>query len=79
GQVDVRVDGVHVATNRRPDGLGEIALLRKVPRTATVIADGPVVLYALDGAAFVTVVTGHDATRRHAESVATSRLGTDPN
>ncbi|MDT4959932.1 MAG: hypothetical protein QOD31_3731, partial [Pseudonocardiales bacterium] len=79
GQVDVRVDGVHVATNRRPDGLGEIALLRKVPRTATVIADGPVVLYALDGAAFVTVVTGHDATRRHAEAVATSRLGTDPN
>jgi MFS family permease len=74
GQVDVRVDGIHVATNRRPEGFGEIALLRKVPRTATVIAEGPVVLYALDGAAFVTVVTGHDATRRRAEAVATSRL-----
>jgi MFS family permease len=78
GQVDVRVDGVHVATRRRPEGLGEIALLRKVPRTATVIAAGPAVLYALDGAAFVTVVTGHDATRRHAEAVATARLDTDP-
>ncbi|MEP7179778.1 MAG: cyclic nucleotide-binding domain-containing protein, partial [Pseudonocardiales bacterium] len=75
GQVDVSLDGVHIATNRRPEGLGEIALLRKVPRTATVVADGPVVLYALDGATFVTVVTGHAATRRHAEAVATTRLG----
>jgi hypothetical protein len=74
GQVEVLVNGVSVGIRRRPEGLGEIALLRKVPRSATVIADGPVVLYALDGDKFVTVVTGHDTTRHHAEAVATSRL-----
>jgi len=77
GRVDVAVDGEHVATRERPEGLGEIALLRHVPRTATVIADGPVELYELEGDVFVSVVSGHDATRRRAEAVATARLDSD--
>ena len=79
GEVDVWVDGIHVGLRRRPEGLGEIALVRKIPRSATVVAKGPVVLYALDAEAFLTVVTGHEATRRYVDAVATSRLtGRDP-
>jgi hypothetical protein len=39
------------------------------------VANGPVVLYALAGDVFRTVVTGHEATLRHSEAVATARLG----
>lgn len=75
GTVDVSVDGQHVRTCGRPEGFGEIALLRNEPRSATVVANGPVVLYALDGETFMTVVTGHDATHRHSEGIADERLG----
>jgi MFS family permease len=78
GRVSVFVDGTFVASRARPEGLGEIALLRELPRSATVVADGPVVLYALDGATFVSVVTGHESTRRRAEAVADARLKSDP-
>lgn len=72
--MEVLVDGVTIRTCRRPDGVGEIALLRREPRTATVVARTPAVLYALEGDAFVTVVTGHDATRGHSEAIVTSHL-----
>ncbi len=62
GVVRVSVDGVAVRTLTRPAGIGEIALMHQVPRTATVAAEGRVVLYELAGDAFLTVVTGHDAT-----------------
>ena len=74
GDVSIFVDGVQVATRKRPEGLGEIALLHNRPRSATAVAHGTVVLYALDGDTFISVVTGHDATRRRAEAVATARL-----
>jgi MFS family permease len=74
GAVQVSVDGAAVRRLTRPSGIGEIALLRQVPRTATVAAAGPVVLYALEGDAFLTVVTGHDATRRYSEDVADGYL-----
>jgi CRP-like cAMP-binding protein len=41
------------------DAFGEVALLRPVPRTATVEAVSPSVLLTLDRDAFVTTVTGH--------------------
>ena len=77
GRVSVFVDGTFVASRARPEGLGEIALLHKAPRSATVVADGPVVLYALDGPTFVSVVTGHESTRRRADALADARLETD--
>jgi hypothetical protein len=78
GEAEVFVDGVSVAVRARPEGLGEIALLRQVPRTATVIARTALDVLALDGNEFVTVVTGHPSARRQAEAVASGRLASDP-
>jgi len=55
---------------------GEIALLRDVPRTATVRAVEPLELYALERDEFLTAVTGHAPTLAAAENVVSSRLPT---
>jgi CRP-like cAMP-binding protein len=56
------------------DHFGEIALLRDVPRTATVRAVEPLRLYAIARDEFIAAVTGHAPTRAVAENVVTSRL-----
>ena len=53
---------------------GEIALLRDVPRTATVRALEPLRLYAVERDEFLGAVTGHAPTLAAAESIVTSRL-----
>lgn len=70
GEVDVSMDGAYVRTMRRGQGFGEIALLANVPRTATVVAKTDVALLAIDRVAFLTAVTGHDASAATAWSVA---------
>ena len=55
------------------DFFGEIALLRDVPRTATVRAISPTELYALDREDFLAAVT-HSAVRAAGEAVADERL-----
>lgn len=73
GEVDVSVEGRSLGTCGPGDGVGEIALLRRVPRTATVVARTFVGGYAIDAAAFLTAVSG-PAAAAAAEAVASGRL-----
>lgn len=62
------------STLRAGDYFGEIALLRDVPRTATVTAVTETRLVALKRDDFLAAVTGHDAARAAGEAVAAERL-----
>jgi hypothetical protein len=75
GQVDVLTDGISVATLGSGDYFGEIALLRDVPRTATIQALTDVRLQRLDRARFIGTVTGNSTSSDAADSVVGSRLG----
>ncbi len=75
GRVDVTIDGEHTRTLGPGEGFGEIALLRDVPRTATVTAATPIALYALERDDFLTAVTGHAESSDRAENLIASRVG----
>lgn len=75
GAVDVYVDGELVQSLGPGESFGEIALLRNVPRTATVKARSDVVLYALDRRHFLAAVTGFGPSLSAAEGVIGMRLG----
>ena len=57
------------------DVFGEIALLRDVPRTATVTTCTEVDLYGLDRDTFVSAVTGSSASSAAADALIEIRLG----
>ena len=78
GQLDAFEDGVHRRTMGPGDGFGEIALLRDIPRTATVRAQAGAVLLALEREAFLGAVTGLPHSRRAADALADERLAPSP-
>jgi MFS family permease len=75
GEVAVALDGRPPVTLGPGAYFGEIALLRDVPRTATVTARTEVELYALEGGVFIAAVTGHAPSAEAADAVIASRLG----
>jgi MFS family permease len=66
GAADVIGDGRLLTTLGPGDGFGEIALLRRVPRTATVRAATDLELHALTCDRFLSVVTGFPPSAREA-------------
>jgi hypothetical protein len=75
GRVLVTIDGRPSHEEGPGDGVGEIALLRAVPRTATVTAIEPVRGFEVDCDTFVEAVTGHEGSSRAAREVVDARLG----
>jgi MFS family permease len=78
GELDISAEGLH-RTAHRADYFGEIALLRDVPRTATVKALVDSKLFALQRDDFLAAVTGVAAAHAAGEAVVEERLaGTTP-
>jgi MFS family permease len=76
GTADVTIRGEHVRSQGPGDYFGEIALLRDVPRTATVTARQRMELCTIRREDFLAVVTGHPAIRAAGEAVVRERLAT---
>lgn len=74
GEVEVVGDGRVVAVLGPGEGFGEIALLRRTPRTATVVARTDVRLRALLTERFLPVVLGYAPSAREAASGVEERL-----
>ena len=74
GRLDVSAASRHVATLGPGDHVGEIALLRHVPRTATIVAEKPAELFALTLEDFLSAVTSDEASRRAADRAIATRL-----
>ena len=73
GELVIDAGGLH-STAHRADYFGEIALLRDVPRTASVAAAVDSHLYALQRDDFLTAVTGHSVAHAAGQEVAETRI-----
>ena len=75
GKVEVAVEGRPPLTLGRGHYFGEIALLRDLPRTATVTAQTELELLALERDDFIAAVSGHAPSAAAADAVIAGRLG----
>jgi len=74
GRCEIAIDSEKVGEAGPGDGFGEIALLRDVPRTATVTALEDTKLLSLERDEFIAAVTGHAPSREAADAVIGARL-----
>jgi hypothetical protein len=77
GRFEIWQDGAVVPARRVGLGVGEIALLRDVPRTASVMAIGQVHGFVVEREAFLEAVTGHPQGRAAADEQVAERLAAD--
>lgn len=75
GNAAVTIDGQHVSTLGSGDTFGEIALVRDIPRTATVAATTTLQLLAIPRDDFLEAVTGHPRSRSAADATVNRFLG----
>jgi MFS family permease len=75
GAADVFIDGELVNELAPGEGFGEIALLRDVPRTATVRTTEPSELFSLDRETFLEAVSSDRRSFAAADEMANRRLG----
>jgi MFS family permease len=75
GEAEIQIDGQRRQTLQAGDHFGEIALLRNVPRTATVVALGDLELLTIERDDFLAAVTGHPDSAHAAEAVVAARFG----
>ena len=78
GTVEITEGGKTLSELEAGGYFGEIALIRDVPRTATVVAKTPIVLYALDREDFLAAVTSHAPSALAADEVVSARLAGVP-
>jgi hypothetical protein len=74
GTAAVSVQGTPRPALGPGDCFGEIALLRDIPRTATVVADSPLRTLALDRESFLVAVAANTGSRAAADALVTERL-----
>ena len=77
GELKVEVRGEDVGRMGPGDGFGEIALLRGLPRTATVTSTEEVSLFAIEREPFLAALTGQPRSRSIAAGLADRRLASD--
>jgi MFS family permease len=75
GEVEVTIGGEMVRTMGPGSSFGEIALLRDVPRTASVTCTTDVTLLSIQRDEFLEIVTGHPRRLATASELADQRMG----
>lgn len=77
GSLEVRQDGRRLRQVGAGEAVGEIALLRDIPRTATVTTTTASTVYQLDREPFLAAVTGHATTHSAANTRVDELLDSD--
>ena len=75
GAAEVIIDGAIRSSLGPGEGFGEIALLRDVPRTATVMMTEPGTLFSLDRESFLDAVSSNRRSLAAADETVSRRLG----